>query len=129
MWFAWGHYLECSQAIKCAKTTSEAGNWPTDIPPFTEYLIANIFIGKITWYTSYVKIFKPVDTVSNFVDMKAWLDDEDPQEQETENIWGTFQSLYTTEDLCAWVTNGGTLPRKNCSLTPEDCSKGKQKAH
>ena len=80
-------------------------------------------------YASYVKIFGPVDTVSDFVEMKAWLDDEDPQEQETENIWSTFQSLYTIEDLCAWVTNGGTLPRKNCSLTAEDCSKGKHKAH
>ena len=123
--FSWGDYLECSQAIKHAKTTSEAGYWPPDIPPFTEYLIVNIFIGKTTWYTSYVKIFEPVDTVSDFVDMKAWLDDEDPQKQETEDIWDIFRSLYTIEDLHAWVTNGGTFPRKNHSLTPEDHSKGK----
>ena len=93
--------LGTSQAIKHARTTSEAGNWPTDIPPFTEYLIVDIFIGKTTWYTSYVKISEPIDTVSDFVDIKAWLDDEDPQKQETKDIWGTFQSLYTIEDWCA----------------------------
>jgi hypothetical protein len=127
--FAWGRYVECSQAIKRAKTISEAGNWPTEIPPFTEYLIVDIFIGKTTWYTSYVKIFEPVDTVSDFVDMKTWLDDEEPQQQETEDVWGTYQSSYTIEDLRSWVTNGGSLPKKKRSLTPEDHSKGKQRVH
>ena len=47
---AWARYLECSDAIKRAQKLSDAGNWPTDIPPFTEYLIVDIFIGKTTWY-------------------------------------------------------------------------------
>jgi hypothetical protein len=130
--FAWGRYVECSQAIKYAKTMSEAGNWPTEIPSFTEYLIINIFIGKTMWYSSYVKIFEPIDMVSAFVDMKAWLDDNDPQEHETEDIWGVLQSSYTIEDMRAWVNNGGTLQKKKRhSLTPdhEDHSKGKQRAH
>jgi hypothetical protein len=124
--------VECSQAIKRAKTMSEAGNWPTEIPSFTEYLIIDIFIGKTTWYSSYVKIFEPINTVSAFSDMKAWLDDEEPQEQETEDIWGVLQSSYTIEDMHAWVNNGGTLQKKRKrSLTP-DCdvhSKGKQRAY
>jgi hypothetical protein len=80
--FAWGRYLECSQAIKTARTMSAAGNWPTEIPPFTEYLIVDIFIGKTTWYSSYVKIFEPIDTSTDFVDMKAWLDEEHPSNEE-----------------------------------------------
>jgi hypothetical protein len=126
--FAWGRYLECSQALKRAKGMSKAGTWPTDIPPFTDYLVVDVFIGKTTWYTSYVKIFEPVTTVPEFVDMKAWLDDDDPQEQETEDIWGIFQTSYTIEDLRTWVNNGGTLHKKR-SPTPEDRSKGKQRAH
>jgi hypothetical protein len=111
---------------------SEAGNWPTEILSFTEYLIIDIFIGKTMWYSSYVKIFEPIDTVSAFVDMKAWLDDDDPQAHETEDIWGVLQSSYTIEDMHAWVNNGGNLQKKKRhSLTPdrEDHSKGKQRAH
>jgi hypothetical protein len=129
--FAWGRYVECLQAIKRAKTISEAGNWPREIPPFAEYLIVDIFIGKTTWY-GYVKIFEPVDTIPAFGEMKAWLDDDDPQEQETEDIWGILQSSYTIEDMRTWVKNGGTLvEKKKRSLTPDqqDRSKGKQRVH
>jgi hypothetical protein len=44
--------------------------------------------------------------------MKAWLNDEEPQEQETEDIWGVLQSSYTIKDMHAWVNNGGTLQKK-----------------
>jgi hypothetical protein len=50
---------------------SAAGNWPTEISPFTDSFIVNIFIGKTTWYDSYTKIFKPIDTVTDFIDIKA----------------------------------------------------------
>lgn len=61
--------------------------------------------------------------------MKAWLDDKEPQQEETEDVWGIFQPSYTIEDLRAWVTNGETLFKKKHSLTPEDRSKGKQRVH
>ena len=106
---------------------SAAGNWPTEIPAFTDSLIVDIFIGKTTWYGSYVKIFEPIDTVKEFLDMKAWLDEDHPSNQETEEIWGILQSTYTIEDMHTWVNNGGTLQQKNKhSPTPDDRSKEKQ---
>lgn len=126
---AWGRYLECSQAIDTAKAMSAAGNWPTEIPSYTEYLVVDIFIGKTTWYGSYVKIFEPIKESTEFVDMKAWLDEEHPSNQKTEEIWGILQSTYSIEDMRAWVNNGGSLPRKKRSPTPDDRSKGKQRAH
>ena len=127
---AWGRYQECLQAIKHAKAMSAAGNWPTEIPPFTDSLIIDIFIGKTTWYGTYVKIFEPIDTVKDFLDMKAWLDEEQPSNVETEEIWGVLQSTYTIEDMRTWVNRGGTLQqKKKRSPTPDDRSKGKQQAH
>lgn len=67
--------------------------------------------------------------MSDFVKIKAWIDDEEPQQEETEDIWGSFWSSYTIEDLHAQVTNGGTLSKKKHSLTPEDHSKGKQQVY
>ena len=62
--------------------------------------------------------------------MTAWLDEDHPLNQETEEIWGILQSTYTIEDMRTWVNNGGTLQQKNKrSPTPDDCSKGKQQAH
>ena len=71
--FAWGHYLECSQAIKHAKTISEAGNLPTDIPPFTEYLIVNIFIGKTTHGTVASKTAPMFACSSKILSFNEWI--------------------------------------------------------
>jgi hypothetical protein len=129
--FAWGRYLECSDAIKRGRAMNEAGTWPADIPPFTEYLIVDIFIGKTTWYTNYVKIFEPVNSITEFSNMKAWLDDENPDPDDTEDIWGEVLSSYKMEDLREWVKNNGTLKKRRRSPTPDEDtrSKGKQRAH
>jgi hypothetical protein len=131
--FAWGCYLECSAALQWAKTMSDAGNWPTDIPPFGEYLIVDVFIGKTTWYNTYVKVFEPIDRISTYSHMKAWLDDDNVDDNETEDVWGILQFSYTMEDLREWLSNGGALKKKRnkCSSSPEkeERSKGKQHAH
>ena len=129
--FAWGRYLECSGAIKRAKEMTEAGTWPTDIPSFTEYLIVEVFIGKTTWYQNYIKIFEPVDTISAFSNMKAWLDEEDPHPDDTEDVWGEALPSYKMEDLREWVNNNGRLKKQRRSPTPDQDShaKGKQCAH
>jgi len=129
--FAWGRYLECSDAIKRARAMDEAGTWPADIPSFTEHIIIDIFIGKTTWYTNYIKIFEPINNISAFSNMKAWLDDEDPHPDDTEDVWGELLSSYKMEDLREWVNNNGSLKKKRRSPTPaEDSrSKGKQRAH
>ena len=130
--FAWGRYLECSEAIKRARAMDEAGTWPADIPSFTEYLVVDIFIGKTTWYNNYIKIFEPVNTISAFSSMKAWLDDENPHPDDTEEIWGEDLSSFKMEDLREWVKNNGHLKKRRCSSTPaeeDNRSKGKQHAH
>jgi hypothetical protein len=129
--FAWGRYLECSEAIKRAKDMTNAGTWPTDIPSFTEYLIVEVFIGKTTWYQNYIKIFEPINTISAFSNMKAWLDEEDPDLDDTENVWGEALSSYKMEDLREWVSNNGRLKKQRRSPSPDQDSrsKGKQRAH
>ena len=106
---------------------SAAGNWLTEISLFTDFFTINIFIEKTTWYGTYVKIFEPIDIVKDFLDMKAWLDEEQPSNVETEEIWGVLQLTYTIKDMHAWMNSGGTLQqKKKRSPTPDDCSKGTQ---
>ena len=110
--FAWGCSLECSAALQWAKTMSDVRNWPTDIPPFGEYLIVDVFIGKTTWYNTYVKVFKLINTISIHFHMKAWLDDDNFDDNKTEDVWGILQFSYTMEDLWEWLSNGGALKKK-----------------
>ncbi|KIK00969.1 hypothetical protein K443DRAFT_34012, partial [Laccaria amethystina LaAM-08-1] len=50
--FAWGRFLECTAALAQAKEMVEAGSWPADIPPFTEWMVIEVFIGRSTWYAN-----------------------------------------------------------------------------
>lgn len=104
-----------------------------DIPSFAEYIIVEVFISKTTWYTNYIKIFEPVHRISVFSNMKAWLDDDSPHPDDTEDVWGEAQSSYKMEDLREWVKNNGSLKtRKRHSPTPaeeDNRSKGKQCTH
>jgi len=129
--FAWGLFLECTDAIDRGRAMNEAGTWPADIPPFTESIVVDIFIGKSTWYTNYVKIFEPIRKIPTFSHMKAWLNDENPDPEDTVEIWGVDLGLYKMDDLREWVKNDGILKKKRRSLTPEEDSrsKGKQRAH
>ena len=34
-----------------------AGNWPADLPPFMEFIVIEVFIGKSPWHANYVKAF------------------------------------------------------------------------
>ena len=43
--FGWG-----TKAIDQARSTFEAGHWPSDLPPFNEVLIIEVFIGKSAWH-------------------------------------------------------------------------------
>ena len=57
LWFAWGRYQECVAAIAKAREMVTAGNWPADLPPFTEFIVIEVFIGKSPWHANYVKAF------------------------------------------------------------------------
>jgi hypothetical protein len=70
--------------------------------------VVDIFIGKMTWYQNYIKVFEPIDTVSTYFNMKAWLDDEQPHDDESEDVWGILQSSYSMEDIRKWLNNDGT---------------------
>ena len=124
--FVWGHYLECTAAL--------AGNWPSDIPAFTEWMVIEVLIGRSTWYANYVPAFGAIaDEEAAFPEMRDWLDS--PPEQvlrsDTKHLWGIRDQLsFTMEEIKKWQENGGTLD-KNYSPTPspepDGSSKGKGK--
>jgi hypothetical protein len=132
--FAWGRFLECTAALAWAKEMVEAGSWPADIPPFTEWMVIEVFIGRSTWYANYVPAFVAIaDEETEFPAMRDWLDS--PPEQvdryDTELLWGIRDQLsFTMEEIKKWQENGGTLDKDYCSSPnpePEGSSKGKGK--
>jgi hypothetical protein len=132
--FAWGRYQECAAAIARAKELYNAGNWPADLPPFTEFIVIEVFIGKSAWHANYVNAFlKIADEETEFPEMRDWLD-TDPEQvrrSDTERIWGVRdQTRFTMEDLKTWVERGGTLKARRTSSPEEEgqLGKGKKKA-
>jgi hypothetical protein len=132
--FAWGRYLECTAAIAQAKEMVEAGNWPSDLPPFTDLIVIEVFLGRSTWYENYVKAFAAIaDEDTEFPEMKDWLDS--PPEQvlrsDTEHLWGIRDQLsFTMEEMKKWQENGGILDKDYSptpSPEPDRSSKGKGK--
>ena len=55
--FAWGQYQECVPTIANAREMVTAGNWPADLPPFTEFIVIEVFIWKCASYANYVNAF------------------------------------------------------------------------
>ena len=55
--FAWGQYQECVATIAKAREMVTAGNWPADLPPFTEFIVIVVFIGKSAWHANYINAF------------------------------------------------------------------------
>ena len=131
--FAWGRYQECVAAITKAREMVNAGNWPSDLPPFTEFIVIEVFIGKSAWHANYVNAFlKIADEETEFAEMRDWLD-SDPEQvrrSDTERIWGVRDQMkFTMEDLKTWVERGGTLKaRRTLSPEEEQLGKGKKKA-
>ena len=132
--FAWGQYQECVDAIAKARELSTAGNWPADLPPFTEFIVIEVFIGKSAWHANYVNAFlKIAEEETEFSEMRDWLD-SDPEQvrrSDTERIWGVRdQTKFTMEDLKTWVERGGTLKAQRTPSPEEEehLGKGKKKA-
>jgi len=122
--FAWAQYLECTAALAQAKEMVEAGSWPSDIPPFTEWLVIEVFIGRSTWYANYVPAFGAIaDKETDFPEMRDWLDSppEQVHQADAEHLWGIQnQSSFTMEDIKKWQDDGGTLDKHyNPSPSPE----------
>ncbi|EDQ98539.1 uncharacterized protein LACBIDRAFT_299202 [Laccaria bicolor S238N-H82] len=132
--FAWGRYQECTAAITKAREMLSTGNWPADLPPFTEFIVIEVFIWKSAWHANYVNTFlKIADEETEFPEMRDWLD-SDPEQvhrSDTERIWGVRdQTKFTMEDLKTWVERGGTLKARRTSSPEEEehSGKGKKKA-
>ena len=140
--FGWGHYLECTAALARAKEMVEAGNWPSDIPAFTEWMVIEVFIGRSTWYANYIPAFGAIaDEGTASPEMRDWLNSppEQVHRSDTEHLWGIRNQVsFTMEEIKKWQENGGTLD-KNYSPTPspepdgsskgKGNGKGKGKAH
>jgi hypothetical protein len=128
----WGRYLEINGSINQARTISEAGNWPVDLPGFSEVLIVEVFISKSAWH-NYKNHFTLVKQY--YPEMISWLNNEQTDEEEDREVWGDYRSRYTLEDLKEFLDLGGRLKKTRTSsrarssdddrLTP----KGKGKSH
>ena len=64
-----------------------------------------LFIGKKTWYNSWIKSFPPV---AKYPEMVKWLKSEEGHHSDLE-VWGVVQNAYNFPDLITWLENGGTL--------------------
>ncbi|KAF8954384.1 hypothetical protein BDZ97DRAFT_1908272 [Flammula alnicola] len=118
------------KALKLAKSISGAGNWPIDLPKYTEFMVIDIFIGKSAWHDNYATNFSLVK--ANFPELVDWLEDENADEDEDRRVWGIAKKDYTFLDLKEFVENGGKLKvkKRRSPSTEEDRSvKGKQRSH
>ena len=125
----WGRYLEIVRSIEQARTISEAGNWPVDLPSFSEVLIVEVFISKSAWH-KYKNQFTLVKQY--YPGMIDWLNNEATDEEEDCEVWGNYRSKYTLEDLKEFLDLGGKLKKtRTRSSDEEDRStlKGKGKSH
>jgi hypothetical protein len=123
--FGWGRYLEVTKAIDQARSTFEAGNWPSDLPAFNEILIIEVFIGKSAWHNQKVH-FSSVKR--HYPDMVSWLNQDVSDMAEDREVWGDYRDKYTLEDLKEFLDLGGKLKRTR-GQSPNEVNKGKGKSH
>jgi hypothetical protein len=129
----WGRFLEITRSIDLARSISEAGNWPVDLPTFSELLIIEVFIGKSAWH-KYKSQFSLVKQY--YPEMINWLNQEFTHEEEDRETWGDYRSKYTLEDLKEFLDLGGRLKKTRKESRPRSSeeedhtpSKGKGKSH
>jgi hypothetical protein len=107
MRFYWGRYVECKRAIEKAKTVNQAGNWPSDIPRFSEEHVIEDFIGKSAWHQNYGPNFDLVD--NHYPELKEWLNLSESTVDENKETWGIHKDEYTFVDLKEFLENEGKL--------------------
>ena len=108
----WGRYLEIDRSIDHARSISEAGNWPVDLPSFSEVLIVEVFISKSAWH-KYKNHFSLVKQY--YPEMISWLNNELTDEEEDRDVWGDCRGKYTLEDLKEFLDLGGKLKKTRTS--------------
>lgn len=97
-------YLACIEAI--AQTKSVAWTGTGNKPNQND--VTTIFIKKTQWYnwrTGFQKI------LSNYPDMRAWLEETDKKkiEKDALEVWGVQKARYSLADLTEWVEHGGAF--------------------
>src|SRR5271170_10294 len=95
-------YLETCQKLEDCK---RSGTWPSGLKMPTSMDVILLFIGKSTWYDSWVKTFP---AVIKYLEMVKWLKSEEGHDPDVE-VWGVVQNIYHFADLIRWLENGGTL--------------------
>lgn len=95
-------YLETCQKLEDHK---KSGTWPPELKMPSSMDIILLFIGKSTWYDSWVKTFP---AVIKYPGMVKWLKSEEGHNSDLE-VWGAVQNVYHFPDLVTWLENGGTL--------------------
>jgi len=123
----WGRYLEITRSIELARSIGDAGNWPSDLPSFSELLIVEVFIGKSAWH-KYKNHFSLVKQY--YPDLISWLNQEFTEEDEDRETWGEYRGKYSLEDLKEFLDLGGKLKKTRTRSSDEEDrtpSKGKGK--
>jgi hypothetical protein len=105
-------YLETCQKLA---DTLKAGTWPSELKKPTSMDVILLFIGKSTWYDSWIETFP---NVAKYPEMVNWLKSKGGSDLE---VWGISQNSYSFLDLITWLGNEGTL-------VVEKKAKGKEKA-
>jgi|SRR5882762_257777 len=131
----WGRYMEIRRSIDLARSISEAGNWPEDLPTFSEVLVVEVFISKSAWhkYKNHFSLLKQY-----YPNMIDWLNQEITDEEEDREAWGDLRNKYTLEDLKEFLDLGGRLKKTRTHSRPRSSEeedhvtpkgKGKGKSH
>lgn len=110
-------YLEACQRLDELK---KSGTWPAGVRMPTSMDVILLFIGKSTWYDSWIKSFP---AVVKYPEMVKWLKSEEGHKSDLE-VWGVVHSIYHFGDLISWLENGGTLDVEKKGKKEK---KGKQK--
>ena len=112
LWANYLCYLVYLETIQKLEDMKKSGTWPAGVRMPTSMDVILLFIGKTTWYNSWIKSFP---AVAEYPEMVNWLKSEEGHQSDLE-VWGVVQNAYHFPDLMTWLENGGTLCKGNYKL-------------
>lgn len=84
-------------------------SWPSGLPIPTSAEIAQIFVGRSTYYDSWRKSFPYL--AKKYPEMVKWLTSQNNCKSDLD-LWGKELSVYHFQELLLWIKHGKTLVLK-----------------